>query len=64
MMNKLKAYTVIVELPITTDTILVLASSLGQLDMNIRIYYGEDKEYEVQSVTLNDEYNVILGKPK
>ena len=63
MMDKLKAYSVVVELPITTDTLLVLATTLGQLDMILKAHYSRREEYEVQSICVLDDYDVILGKP-
>lgn len=57
--TKIKAYSVLIKRSIVDETILVLAYTLGQLDMFLKEHYG-DREYEVAKITLVDSYDKII----
>lgn len=57
--TKIKAYSVLIKRSILDETILVLAYTLGQLDMFLNEHYG-DREYKVATITLLDYYDKII----
>lgn len=57
--TKISAYSVQISLSILDETILLLAYSLGQLDMLLKEHY-DTVAYEVTSITLLNEYDKII----
>ena len=53
------AYTVLVQLAHLTEKHLILADSIGYLDMKLKEYYGKTS-YIVKSIEIDTSYDVIL----
>jgi len=57
--TKIKIYFVTVERSITTEHLLLLAYTLGQLDMLIKEHYKETA-YEVTHITLQEQFDKVI----